>query len=143
MGSGRKQGFTLIEVVIALAVLGIGLVILIELFAGGLRLGRTSGEYTKAVGYARMKLEEVALAERIVEGAESGNFDREYRWEVAIKKVDLLPLAKAPDFIPPVEFYQVRVFVIWKSGSRERTTVVESYRTVKVPPKGEEVARKS
>lgn len=34
----RNPGFTLIEVVVALAILGIGLVVIIELFGGGLRL---------------------------------------------------------------------------------------------------------
>ena len=51
------RGFTLIEIMVAMAILGIGLVVIVELFGGGLRLGRTSAEYTQAVSYARMKLE--------------------------------------------------------------------------------------
>ena len=61
-----NQGFTLIEVVVALFILGVGLTVIIELFSGGLRLGRTSMEYTKAVNYARMKMEET-MAKPVVE----------------------------------------------------------------------------
>jgi prepilin-type N-terminal cleavage/methylation domain-containing protein len=46
----RNQGFTLLEIVVAMAILGIGLVVIIELFSGGLRLARVSEEYTKAAG---------------------------------------------------------------------------------------------
>jgi prepilin-type N-terminal cleavage/methylation domain-containing protein len=53
VGGKRFQGFTLIEVVVALTVLGVGLIVIIELFSGGLRLGRMAEEYTQAVSYAR------------------------------------------------------------------------------------------
>jgi prepilin-type N-terminal cleavage/methylation domain-containing protein len=64
----RNRGFTLIEIVVAMAILGIGLVVIIELFSGGLRLGRASEEYSKAAGYARMKLEEVMVSQLTGEG---------------------------------------------------------------------------
>jgi general secretion pathway protein I len=58
MGKGRGQGgFTLVEVVVAMAILGISLVVVIELFSGGLRLGRASEEYTVAAQLARQKIE--------------------------------------------------------------------------------------
>jgi len=78
----RGQGFTLIEVVVALAILGVGLMVIIELFAGGLRLGRASEEYTKAVNYSRMKLEELALKPLAEEGVEEGEFNETYRWKI-------------------------------------------------------------
>jgi general secretion pathway protein I len=126
----RNRGFTLIEVVVALAILGIGLIVIIELFSGGLRLGRTTQEYTQAVGLARMKLEEIALTEELKEGNEEGEFDKNFRWQLGVKRVDLLPVEKGPEFKPPVEFYQIKVNIIWKSGSKERSTEIESYKTV-------------
>ncbi len=132
----KARGFTLIEVLVAVAILGIGLTVTLELFAGGLRLGRTSEEYTKAVNYARMKMEELAVKPEVAEGSEEGSFDDTFRWQVEVKKVDLLPVEDKPDFKPPVHFYQVQIDVIWKSGSKERSTRLESYRTMK--PKEEE-----
>jgi general secretion pathway protein I len=126
----RNRGFTLIEIVVAMAILGIGLIVIIELFSGGLRLGRVSKEYTQAVGFARMKLEEIALAEQLKEGKEEGEFNKDFRWQMGVKKVDLLPVEKGLEFKPPVEFYQIKVNITWKSGSKERSTEIESYRTI-------------
>jgi general secretion pathway protein I len=127
-----KQGFTLIEVVVAMAILGVGLVIIIELFSGGLRLGRTSEEYTRAVEFARLKMEEMSVAETIAEGLTEGEFEGDYRWQVEVRKVDLLPaIDKTTDFKLPVEHYQILVSVLWKSGSRTRSAGLELYKTVK------------
>ncbi len=126
----RNRGFTLIEIVVAMAILGVGLIVIIELFSGGLHLGRTSEEYTQAVGLARMKLEEIALAKQLKEGKEEGEFNKDFRWQVGVKKVELLMADKDIEFKPPVEFYQIKVNIIWKSGSKERSTEIESYRTI-------------
>jgi general secretion pathway protein I len=136
-GRLKSQGFTLLEVLVAMAILGIGLIVIIELFSGGLRLGRTSEEYTRAVGYARMKLEEISLAKSLEEGIEEGEFDREYRWQVEVKKVDLLPPGRETSYQPPVALYWVRIEVLWKSGIRERTTALESYRILKAEESGQ------
>ena len=125
------QGFTLIEIIVALAILGIALTVIIELFSGGLRLGRFSKEYTNAVNYARMKMEEIESQENIEEGTLEGEFDPIFHWRVGMKKVDILPAEKSADFKPPVELFQIKVDVMWKSGSQERSASIESYRTIK------------
>jgi general secretion pathway protein I len=126
------MGFTLIEVVVAMAILGVGLTVMIELFSGGLRLGRVSAEYTKAVNYARMKMEEIAVKPKVDEGNEEGEFDKTYRWQVETKRVDILPAEKGSDFNPPVDLFQIKVNVLWKSGTKERSTGLETYRTIKL-----------
>ncbi len=132
----HQRGFTLIEVVIALAILGVGLIVIIELFSGGLRLGRVSGEYTTAANYARMKMEEVRLKPSLEEGVEEGDFNDLYRWQVDVKKIDTLPVEKNRDFHPPAELFQIRLNLIWKSGGKERSMGLESYQTVKEAENG-------
>jgi general secretion pathway protein I len=122
------KGFTLLEVVVAMAILGMGLTVIIELFSGGLRLGRASEEYTKAANYAHIKLEEIRSQEKISEGTEEGELEGAFRWQVSVKKIDILPTEKDPDFKPPVELFQVKVSILWKSGSKERSTSIESYK---------------
>jgi len=102
----KHRGFTLIEVVVAMAILGIGLTVIIELFSGGLRLGKTSEEYTKAVNYARMKMEEVAAREQVQEGMEEGRFDDTFQWQMDVKKVDILPVEKGIEVKFPAELFQ-------------------------------------
>ena len=127
----RDAGFTLLEVIIALAILGIGLTVIMELFSGGLRLGRVSEEYTKAMNYACLKMEEIAIQNTVTEGEDEGEFNDTYRWKVNVEKVDILPGDKGTEFNPPVEFYHVRVNITWTAGSKERSASLESYKTVK------------
>ncbi len=135
--SNRNKGFTLIEVVVAFAILGVGLTVIIELFSGGLRLARASMEYTKAVNYARIKMEEFTAKPAVEEGTEEGESDdKTFRWQVAVKKVDLLSIDKSVDYKPPIELYQVKIDVFWKSGTKERSTTVESLKAIK-PEEGE------
>jgi len=130
--SSQKRGFTLIEVVVALAILGVGLTVIIELFSGGLRLARASMEYTKAVNYARTKMEEIAVKPELQVGTGEGESDdKAFRWQVVVKKVDLLSIDKSMDYKPPVELYQVKIDVFWKSGSKERSTSLESLKAIK------------
>ncbi len=126
------KGFTLIEVVVAMAILGVGLTVLIELFSGSLRLARFSGEYTKAANYARIKMEEIKMRPTLNEGREEGEFDGIYRWQVDAKRMDLLPARIETDFKPPFELYQVKIHVFWKSGKGERSTALETYRTIRL-----------
>jgi len=128
----KNKGFTLIEVVVAMAILGIALTVIIELFAGGLRLARVSKEYTKAVNYANTKMEEVACWQTLEEGMTEGEFDETYRWRVAMNKVNLLPVEKPWEVKPPIQLFQIRVDVLWRSGSKERSAGIETHRTMKV-----------
>jgi len=129
--NSENSGFTLMEVVVAIAILGIGLTVIIELFSGGLRLGKVSEEYTRAVHYASLKLEEVAAQKTIEEGEEEGEFDTTFRWQVAVQKKDILLLDRGTEFKPPADFYHVRIRVFWMSGTKERSASLETYKTLK------------
>ena len=131
------KGFTLIEVVVALAILGVGLTVIIELFSGGLRLGGVSMEYTKAVNYARMKMEETMAKPAVEAGTQEGESDDKiFRWQIGVKKVDLLSIDQSIDYKPPVELFQVKIDVFWKSGAKEKSMSVESLKATK-PEEGE------
>lgn len=122
-----RKGFTLIEMVVSLAIIGVGLLGIIELFSGGLRTQRIATEYSKAVEYAQLKMEEIALAPSSQEGKEEGVFNEHFRWEVSRRKVGLLPEEVLSKIKPPVELMEVRVKVFWRSGLKEKSISMESY----------------
>jgi len=58
----NKQGFSLLELIIAIAVLAVGLVGILQIFPIGLRASQRAGMMTKASFLAQNKMEDVKLA---------------------------------------------------------------------------------
>ena len=84
-GRRRDAGFTLLEVLIAFAVLAIMLVPILQVFGGGLGLTQTARGYAEGTLLARSKLAEVSGSKDLREGETSGDFeDRGYHWRASV-----------------------------------------------------------
>jgi general secretion pathway protein I len=108
----RLSGFTLIEVMIAITILGISLVLVMQLFAGGLRAARTSCDYSRAVLHAKDKIED--LTSNPVQ--DSGVFDDGFKWETEVE-----PYKEVKD--DPVKLLKIKVRVMWPDVMRNSRTV--------------------
>jgi type II secretion system protein I len=80
----RASGFTLLEVLVALAVLSFAVVVSIQAFAGGLRLLKLSGEHQEAMLIADQKAREIVAPTS--GGVESGT-EGAFAWERQVKIV--------------------------------------------------------
>ena len=107
-----RRGFTLLEVLVAMAILGLAIVTLMQLSSQGLRLLRLSDDYQQAV----------LVADRIVravdvlrEGVEAGQ-DGPFQWERRIAVVPM-PEELTPGAGPKPLLYSLSVAVRW-SGTR-------------------------
>jgi general secretion pathway protein I len=128
----NKDGFTLIEILVSIAILGIGLGMLLELFSGGLKSARVSEEYTKAVCFGKGKMEEMLTTRDFSEGVTEGTFDDQFSWKIEVKKSNpSLGQANEGETKLPIDLYQIVVRVIWKSGRGERNFEMESLRAFK------------
>ncbi|MBI5097647.1 MAG: prepilin-type N-terminal cleavage/methylation domain-containing protein [Nitrospirae bacterium] len=112
ISNSRRGGFTLVEVIIAIAILGISLVMVMQLFAGGLRAARTSCDYSRAVIHAKDKMEEI-LIDPI---QDSGSFDDGFKWEANVETY------KEPKE-GPFKLLQLKVKVIWDDVLKKPRTV--------------------
>jgi general secretion pathway protein I len=83
-GSGR--GFTLLEVVVAMAIVGLGVVTLLEIFSSGLQLGARSRDRTEAVAYGRQVMDHFLARRTLAEGTEQGKIG-ESRWQLQVQPV--------------------------------------------------------
>jgi type II secretion system protein I len=79
-----RGGFTLLEVLVALAILSLAVVVCIQAFAGGLRLLKLSGEHQEAMLIADQKAREITSPTS--GGVETGT-DGPYTWEREVKIV--------------------------------------------------------
>jgi prepilin-type N-terminal cleavage/methylation domain-containing protein len=85
----NEQGFSLLEVVVALMIMAGGFLAVLNLFSGSVRSVDFSGQYLKAVTLANSKMNELEIQNFVVDNS-SGDFKSEenYRWEVDISPYD-------------------------------------------------------
>jgi len=121
-----SRGFTLLEVLVALAILGLAIVTLMQLSSQGLRLLSLSDDYQQAVLVAdRIARSTDALREGVVGGREG-----RFLWE---RRVALVPVAEelTPGAGPRPRLYALSVAVRWGS---HRTLELASLRAVAETP---------
>jgi hypothetical protein len=68
-----------------MAIVGVGVVTLLEIFSLGLRLGAKSSVETEAMAYGRQVMDEVLARPSIDQGATQGTFQERGRWHLRVQ----------------------------------------------------------
>ena len=125
-------GFSLLEVLVAFAILGLSLGLLLDIFSGGLRNVDSVQHYARATALAQSKL--AALGEEIPfePGEATGEWGNSYRWSVRITPYELED-DTTDAFSRAVELYHVVVSVVWRDGLAGRRAVLETLRVAEKP----------
>ena len=126
----RQDGFTLLEVIVALAILSVAVVAAIQGFAQGLRLLRLAGEHQQATLLADQKAREVIAP---AEGHEEGRDEQSngaFTWERTTTVVPMPDLAEQPS-AANWRVYRVDVHVRW---GRDHDVEVTTLRTAQLNP---------
>lgn len=123
-----SAGFTLIETLVAVSVLAICLTVIFELFSGGLKSSGLSGEYTRGVFYAREKMEEILLLNKLENGIFQGDFEDPFRWKAEVVRLERTE--KEEDAGLPFDAFAVKVDVAWDIGGRERHFEISTIKIV-------------
>ncbi len=103
--------------VVSLAILGIGVMGIFELFSEGLSSIRTLREHNIAVIHARSKMEELLMKDRIEEGESHGSFEDGYKWESRVSLFEEGYRKGMPSL------YRISVRVWWDGGSYRLSTL--------------------
>jgi general secretion pathway protein I len=119
----RQDGFTLVEVLVAFAVLSLTVVVAVQGFAQGLRLLKLSGEHQRAILLADQKARELVSPG---EGRDEGT-EGPFAWARTTRPLPA-PELDVPGRPPLWHVYQIDVEVAWGAG--RRTVAVTTLRTV-------------
>ena len=129
----KDNGFTLIEVLVAMTLMAVGLVTLIELFSGSLSLALYSRIYTTATFLANQKMGEALLSKETP--SLSGSFEIPYddfNYNVEITTQELSVGSTEDSFFseekltPNPGLKKIKVTISWEEGHRERKFNLET-----------------
>lgn len=128
------RGFTLIEVAIAMAIVGVGVVTVLQIFNAALRTEHGAGIRARAVMRARDLLERTMTMPDPIPLNESGDFGDGYRWERKVREAtDMLEgNSRELDVKSEVTLFEIEVSVLWPQ--RDDREGVYTVRTLRVAP---------
>ena len=123
-------GFTLLEVLTAMMILTISIVVIFQLFSGGLRSAKLSDEYTRAIFHGRAKMEATLLADTLIEGETEGIVEEDYRWRLSIVPMEF---EEDPGILTEAleKLFRLTLDIIWSDGERERTFTIRTLHMAK------------
>lgn len=121
----NDRGFTLLEVMAALAITGIGVLVVLQLFSGGLVSAKVSGDYSMAVFHAREKLSEESLKDDLQPGMQSGETPDGYKWAVEVTEYENEFIKDSPE----IGIYRIIVKITNPEGKKEFT--LETLKTLR------------
>jgi general secretion pathway protein I len=122
-----QVGFTLLEVVVAMAIVGLGVVALFEIFSLGLRLESRSAARTEAVAFGRQVMDEALIRRSLNAGEESGSLGGDLRWRLRVQ-----PLKDEGQLAPTgVDVNEIAVAMRYRDGDRERQIEMRTLRVLK------------
>jgi prepilin-type N-terminal cleavage/methylation domain-containing protein len=116
IGESENRGFTLLEVIVSLALLGIAITIILQLFSANLRALSASEDYVSAVTKAEAKMRTILDEENLTEKSWSEITDDGYKFDVSITDA-----VKDRTENLQVRLLEINMTVQWTKGTKART----------------------
>lgn len=121
----KKDGFTLLEILVAVAIIGISLTVIIQLFSSNLRAISVSKDYVHAVLKAEERMRELLEEENLSEGHYSEQTEDGYKIDIYISK-----FGKDKSENLQVDLTQIDLSVSWTAGMKEKRFDLTTYKVI-------------
>lgn len=137
-GRDRQGGFTLLEVMVALMLIGIGFTLSLSAMSGSLKLTRLAGEHENAMLLAKARLDEVSqypgyqFADDVSEEVYGGT---EYSYKIEFRPVPLLDERTAERVKLPFRLEELSINVYWGKDGEHRYSLTTYKMTPNDPAK--------
>lgn len=125
----RQSGFSLLEVLVAFAILALSLGVLMQIFSRAMSATALNEDYSRAVALAEAKLNSVGADIPLEEGVYNGDPENGMDWVVNIAPLDAAveALGLLPDNLP-AQPYLVTAVASWPTVAGARRVVLRSVR---------------
>jgi general secretion pathway protein I len=121
-----QRGFTLIEVLVAVSIMGIAIAVILQLFSANLRNISDSGDYVEAATRAEVKMREILDNNSLLEKSYSEITNDGYRMDVAVAET----LKERTENLQ-VRLFEVALTVHWTKGTKEKSMTLRSMKVVR------------
>jgi type II secretion system protein I len=115
----KSAGFTLIEVLVALAIAGLGMALLLAATGAGIDNSTEAARHVQATSLAQSRLAQVGRTLPLKNGEYDGEEGNGFRWHVHVG---------APAVHGTAALYPVTVTESWKNGMRQKRLSLYSER---------------
>jgi general secretion pathway protein I len=122
------EGFTLLEVIVALALAALALVALFQAGSAGLLTANEATRVEAAVDRAQSHLAEFAGTGMITPGGSEGDDGDGYHWRLTARPITSHPAGASDQIETPATLYDVGVTVWWGTGRHRRSVELETER---------------
>jgi general secretion pathway protein I len=126
----RQAGFTLLEIAVALAILGVGVVTCMQIFSGSLRLQDRAMRQSRAVLHARAAMDALLFQPDIVDHTEERDTADGFRTKILVRHAGAEEGLDEQDldFVSDVGLRYLQVDVTWQDGVGSKSYTLKSMR---------------
>jgi general secretion pathway protein I len=122
----RRDGFTLLEVLVAFVLLVTTVTVILQLFSSNIKALSVSEDYASAVVRAESKMREILDSEQLSENVWSEASPDGYRFDITVAQTNE---ARTKDL--PLKILEIDVTMSWKKGGKDRSLTLNTMKTVK------------
>ena len=126
----RRRGFTLLEVAVAMAILGVGVTTCFEIFGSSLRLEERASRQTRAVLHARATMDALLFQPDVKDHTEERTTAEGFRTRILVRHAGADEGVEKSDlgFTSDWTLRYLEVEVAWEDGTGLKTYSVKSLR---------------
>lgn len=130
----RSGGFTLIEVLVALAIVGLALSAAAGTIGGGLASHEAARDAAEALAIAEDQIAQIGAGDSLHRETRTGTAAERFGWQLVIVPYDDPQADRFAE--PPALFrlFRVTATVSWQDGHRQRQVALGTLRLGRVPP---------
>lgn len=134
----NQRGYTLIEVIVAFALLALALTLLLGTLSGAVRQVRWSGDAGRAALHAQSLMDTIGVGQALLPVQRNGQFDSgRYRWSLTVAPWDepVPPNASVMPRAPSLHrLHEIALSVQWGSGGPRERLELRTLRLAPVQP---------